>query len=448
MHYICNMKKQGNILVVDDNTNILTSLKLLLDNIFNEVSVLSSPSRMLQSIQKNNIDVVLLDMNFVSGINNGNEGIFWLHETNRNFPKVPVVLFTAYADVELAVKAMKDGAFDFIVKPWDNRKLIDVLQMAYRQRLNMTGGSGKQGDMYWGESPAMKRLQKTATRVAETNANVLITGENGTGKDLLAHELHALSLRSSRQFVAVDMGAITDSLFESELFGHVKGAFTDARTSRKGYIEEADGGTLFLDEIGNLPIRQQAKLLNVLQRRQVIPVGSNSGIPVDIRLLCATNKNLDKMVANELFREDLLYRINTIHLKLPPLRERKEDILPLAYRFLSQFAATYSRPALRFSGEAENALLKCEWRGNIRELSHTVEKAVIISDKETIGCDELQITTQNEDKEAENTTIEHMERQMISEALQKYEGNLSLAAEKLGISRQTLYNKMKRFGIG
>ena len=350
--------------------------------------------------------------------------------------------FDVFSDEELRlIAALAAGALS-------NALLIEQLESQ-----NMLPGDAtpfeavKQTQMI-GLSPGMTQLKKEIEIVAASDLNVLISGETGTGKELVAKAIHEASPRAVNPLVYLNCAALPESVAESELFGHVKGAFTDARTSRKGYIEEADGGTLFLDEIGNLPIRQQAKLLNVLQRRQVIPVGSNSGIPVDIRLLCATNKNLDKMVANELFREDLLYRINTIHLKLPPLRERKEDILPLAYRFLSQFAATYSRPALRFSGEAENALLKCEWRGNIRELSHTVEKAVIISDKETIGCDELQITTQNEDKEAENTTIEHMERQMISEALQKYEGNLSLAAEKLGISRQTLYNKMKRFGIG
>lgn len=434
--------------MVDDNTNILTSLKILLGGVFCKVEVLPSPNTMLSLLRKTEIDVVLLDMNFMAGINNGNEGLFWLHEINRNFPKIPVVLFTAYADVELAVKAMKDGAFDFVVKPWDNRKLIEVLQMAYRRRRELTGGNENRTEMYWGETPVMKRLRETVGKVAETDANVLITGENGTGKDLLAQELHAQSKRSAKKFVPVDMGAITDTLFESELFGHVKGAFTDAKSSRKGYMEEADGGTLFLDEIGNLPIHQQAKLLNALQRRRVTPVGSNESIPVDIRLLCATNRNPVQMVESGQFREDLLYRINTIHIKLPPLRERKDDILPLAHRFLSAFAASYSRPAERFSKAAEDALLGCEWRGNIRELRHTVEKAVIVSDGAEIGEADLQITEHQKMKEPAGTTLEDMERRMITDSLGKYGGNLSLTAEKLGITRQTLYNKMKRYGIG
>ncbi len=441
------MKKQGNILVVDDNAGILTSLKILLGNVFENVATLPSPKQMLSTLRKKEIDVILLDMNFVAGINNGNEGLFWLHEITANFPKIPVVLFTAYADVELAVKAMKEGAFDFVVKPWDNRKLIEVLQMAYRRHRELTGNHATQSEMYWGESPTMARLRETVEKVASTDANILISGENGTGKDLLAHELHSRSARSTKKLVTVDMGAITDTLFESELFGHVKGAFTDAKQSRKGYMEEADGGTLFLDEIGNLPLQQQAKLLNALQRRRVTPVGSNDSIPVNIRLICATNKNLMQMVETGQFREDLLYRVNTIHLKLPPLRERKNDILPLAYRFLSEFAAIYSRKAEQFSKNAEQALTECEWRGNIRELRHTIEKAVIISDGNEIQTQDLQITVRQKPNN-ETTTLEGMERQMIMDSLEKYGGNLSLTAEKLGISRQTLYNKMKRFGIG
>lgn len=442
------MKRQGNILVVDDNTNILTSLRLLLGSVFGKVETLPSPKTMLALLRKSETDVVLLDMNFVSGINSGNEGLFWLHEINRNFPKIPVVLFTAYADVELAVRAMKDGAFDFVVKPWDNRKLVETLQMAYRRRCELTGGGGTPSEMYWGETPVMKRLYDTVEKVAATDANVLITGENGTGKDLLAHELHARSMRQAKKFVTVDMGAITGTLFESELFGHVKGAFTDAKSSRKGFMEEADGGTLFLDEIGNLPLTQQAKLLNALQRRRVTPVGSNGSIPVDIRLICATNKEIEQMADSGLFREDLLYRINTIHLKLPPLRERKADIMPLARRFLASFAADYSRPVERFSAEAENALVNCEWRGNIRELRHTIEKAVIVCDGNEIQAGDLQIAASKKMAENTGTTLEDMERRMIADAIKKYGGNLSLTAEKLGITRQTLYNKMKRFNIG
>lgn len=436
-------------MVVDDNPNITASVKLLLSGVFEKVLTLPSPKTMIPLIASAGVDVVLLDMNFVAGTNNGNEGLFWLKEVSAAYPKVPVVLFTAYAEIELAVRAMKDGAFDFIGKPWDNRKLVDVMQMAFRRRLALTGKQAEgASEMYWGESEAMKRLRDMVEKVAATNANVLITGENGTGKDLLAREVHRLSARSQKKFVAVDMGAITDSLFESELFGHVKGAFTDARSDRKGYIEEADGGTLFLDEIGNLPMRQQSKLLNVLQRRCVVRVGSNEPLPVDMRLISATNKDIESMVAAEQFREDLLYRINTIHLQLPPLRERRADIVPLAVRFLSHFTKTYNRSIAGFSSDAEKALEECRWQGNIRELRHAVEKAVIICDGNEIRSSDLQISRAKPATERDCDTIEGMERDMIARTLEKCGNNLSLTASKLGITRQTLYNKMKRYGIG
>ena len=385
------VRKKGKLLVVDDNRNVLVSVKMLLSSVFEEVETLNSPKRMLQTVADSAIDVVLLDMNFVSGVNNGNEGLFWLRELLRRFPQVPVVLFTAYADIQLAVQAMKDGAFDFVEKPWDNRKLTEVLCNAYDYRRSRMPKAAERREeaMYWGESAAMKHLRFMVEKVAATDANVLITGENGTGKDLLAKELHRLSSRSGQKMVCVDMGAITESLFESELFGHVKGAFTDARTDRKGYVEEADGGTLFLDEIGNLPLRQQSKLLNVLQRRCVTRVGSNSPVAVDIRLICATNKNLPKMVADEEFREDLLYRINTIHLELPPLRERKEDIRPLAERFLAHFSEVYGKTVGAFAPDALAAMESYAWPGNIRELQYTIEKAVILAEKNVITPAEL-----------------------------------------------------------
>ncbi len=446
------MKKQGSILVVDDNVNILASLRLLLGGSFERVAVLPSPKRMLSVVAEEKADVVLLDMNFVAGINSGNEGLFWLQEMSRQFPKVPVVLFTAYADVDLAVKAMKQGAFDFIEKPWDNRKLVDVLTMALRHRFAMLKREEVRqpaDEMFWGVSPQMMRLKEMVEKVAATDANVLITGENGTGKDLLAREVHRCSLRSGKQLVAVDMGSITESLFESELFGHVKGAFTDARSDRRGLIEEANGGTLFLDEVGNLQLREQSKLLNALQKRCVVRVGSNTPIPVDIRLVCATNKDIEKMVEEGTFREDLLYRINTIRLKLPPLRERRADILPLANRFMRHFASVYNRNVAGFGSDAEEALLECRWPGNIRELRHTVEKAVIICDSDTIGRADLQIAPSRKRQHSEASgTLEDMERSMIEQALEKYGSNLSLVASKLGVSRQTLYNKMKRYGIG
>lgn len=444
------MKKRGNILVVDDNRNILQTLRLLLGDVFEKAVAIPSPKTMLSAIAEERIDAVLLDMNFVSGINTGNEGLYWLRQVAARYPDVPVVLFTAYADVELAVEAMKEGAFDFVEKPWDNRKLIETLEAACRHR-RMAGNPGKREaeseEMLWGSSQAMLRIRGLVEKVAATDANVLITGENGTGKDVLAREVHRLSARSGAKMVCVDMGAITESLFESELFGHVRGSFTDAKTDRKGFIEEADGGTLFLDEIGNLPLHQQAKLLNVLQRRSVTRVGSNKPIPVDIRLISATNKNLWRMISDGAFREDLLYRINTILLELPPLRERRQDIMPLARRFLRHFALYYHKEVSDFTDEAAESLCAARWPGNIRELRHAVEKAVIMADGAAVGRGDLQLPASAADSVRPEGTIEDMERSMISEAIGKCGGNLSLAAAKLGISRQTLYNKMKRYNI-
>ena len=443
------VKKEGNILVVDDNRNILLSVKMLLSDIFGSVTTLTSPAGMMTAIKDRSADVVLLDMNFAAGINNGNEGFYWLKEIKRGFPDVAVVLFTAYADIDLAVRAIKEGAYDFVAKPWDNTRLVEVLRNAYAFSKgnrsvpeNDTGGE----QMYWGQTSVMKRLRDTVEKVAFTDANILITGENGTGKDLLAREIHRLSRRAGRKLVCVDMGAVAETLFESELFGHVKGAFTDARTERTGYIEEAHGGTLFLDEIGNLPLHQQSKLLNVLQKRCVTKVGSSRSVPVDIRLLCATNRNLYEAVANGSFREDLFYRINTIHLELPPLRERSADILPLSEMFLDYFAKRYGR-SLSFGESARNALLSYSWRGNIRDLRHVIEKAVIVCSSNQVTKKDLQIEEGAVASGGMTGTLEDMERRAICEALQKSGGNLSLTAQRLGISRQTLYNKMKRYSI-
>lgn len=354
------MAKQGTLLVVDDNRNILTSLQYLLGEYFERVITIDSPVTIPTLLNRESIDVVLLDMNFSSGINSGNEGLYWLHEIKRLRPQTEVVLFTAYADINLAVTGIKEGAADFVVKPWENARLVQTLQEAYARVADARKGKKKtvslsstsDAGMYWGNSPAIRPLRMLVEKVSTTDANILITGENGTGKDMLAREIHRLSNRREGPMVVVDMGAITESLFESELFGHVKGSFTDAHTDRVGRFEAADGGTLFLDEIANLPYHLQAKLLTAIQKRCFVKVGSNTPQPTNIRLICATNRNLDEMVKNGEFREDLLYRINTIHLHIPALRERKEDILPLAKRFLEQYAKQYGRPVQAFTPEA------------------------------------------------------------------------------------------------
>lgn len=392
-------------------------------------------------------------MNFTSGINTGNEGLYWLHEIKKQYPALPVVLFTAYADIDLAVRGIKEGATDFIVKPWDNGKLVETLLNAAQNapasgKKTATTPASTASSMYWGESPVMQQLRMLVEKVAATDANILITGENGTGKEMLAREIHALSARHRKEMVSVDMGAITESLFESELFGHVKGAFTDAHADRPGKFEVADQSTLFLDEIGNLPYHLQAKLLTAIQRRSIVRVGSNTLVPVDIRLICATNRNLSEMADKGEFREDLLYRINTIHLEIPALRERQEDIIPLAERFIIRFCKQYGKPALRLDNAAREKLMQHPWSGNIRELEHAIEKAVIICDGAFLSAGLFQLQRRNEASEMPAaSTLEDMEKQMIRRTLDKCGGNLSAVASQLGITRQTLYNKMKKYGL-
>ena len=387
------MTKQGTILVVDDNKGILTAVQMLLGTCFEKVITISTPNKIKATLHDENIDVVLLDMNFSAGINTGNEGLFWLSEIKKEDASIQVVLFTAYADIDLAVRGIKEGAADFVVKPWDNAKLLETLKTAYNIRTaNHKGISivtdklvvSKESGMFWGESNAMQQLRSLIEKVARTDANILVTGENGTGKEMLAREIHILSNRKKETLVPVDMGAITETLFESELFGHVKGAFTDARADRPGKFEVANKGTLFLDEIGNLSYHLQAKLLTALQRRSIVRVGSNTPIPVNIRLICATNRDLQEMVQKGDFREDLLYRINTIHVEIPPLRERPEDIVPLTEIFLSKYTKIYGKTAMCLSLDAKEKLKAQPWFGNIRELEHTIEKAVIIAERSVL----------------------------------------------------------------
>ena len=453
--FVIMIKKQGTILIVDDNRNILTTVRMLLDPIFHNIITIANPNSIPAKLREEHPDVVLLDMNFSSGINSGNEGLYWLREIKSLSPKTEVVLFTAYADIQLAVTGIKEGAADFIVKPFDNEKMISTLLEARDknktadQAMGKHSGKAAQSVMYWGDSEAMTNLRHVVEKVAATDANILITGENGTGKEVLANEIHRLSARSSKKMLPVDMGAITETLFESELFGHVKGAFTDAKVDKPGKFELADGSTIFLDEIGNLSYSLQAKLLTALQRRSIVRVGGSTQIPINVRLVCATNRNLQQMVNDGEFREDLLYRINTIHLELPALRQRKADIVPLANRFLRQYGDMYNKTNLRFSDEAERKLISLPWYGNIRELQHAIEKAVILSDGGMISAEDIDggNQTRREKPLEEVQTLDEMESRMIEKTIKECEGNLSVVAARLGISRQTLYNKIKRYGI-
>ena len=447
---------KARILVVDDNDGIRAALKILLMRHFAEVELIASPKELRSVVMRFKPDVVLLDMNFYTDMNTGNEGLFCLSELKRFAPQVEVVLFTAYADIQLAVEGMKRGAFDFVVKPWDNDRLVEILKSAYNRRKKEAKPQPKPvSQMYWGEGDAMQTVRRQIERFAPTDATILITGENGTGKDVLANEIHRLSDRAMRPMVCVDAGAITETLFESELFGHVKGAFTDAHADKIGKFEQANGGTLFLDEIGNIPLHLQAKLLRVLQNRAVTRVGDTKERSIDIRLICATNKEIPQMVQEGTFREDLYYRINTLHVQLPPLRQRTDEILPLAERFVNLYAEKYHRAVASVSAEAAKLLLAHPWSGNIRELQNCIEKAVILSDGVELLSSDIQLQTTNSQSgvpiggggSEPLETLEAAEERTIRAAMNQYDGNLSLVAKSLDISRPTLYAKLKKYGI-
>ena len=445
-------KSKAKILVVDDNNGIRAALKLLLPLHFSQVELIPSPKELVSKMTDFRPDVVLLDMNFHTDINTGNEGLYWLSEIKKRTPETEVVLFTAYADIQLAVEGMKRGAFDFIVKPWDNDKLVETLKGAYsnKHKAAISTIPSVQSKMYWGKGAAMSGIGQTVDKIAPTDATVLITGENGTGKDVLANEIHRMSDRAFKPMVCVDAGAITETLFESELFGHIKGAFTDAHTDHIGKFEQANGGTLFLDEIGNIPLHLQAKLLRALQNRCITRVGDSKDIPVDIRLICATNKDLKQMVSNGQFRQDLYYRINTVELHLPALRERSEEITPLAEIFISKFADKYRRNVTGLTQDAIKLLKEHSWSGNIRELSNCIEKAVILSENEFLGPADIEIQQgrASESVRVSGTeTLEETEEKAIRAAMTRFGGNLSMVAKSLEISRPTLYAKLKKYGI-
>jgi len=448
------------ILIIDDNTQILESLKILLKDEFSDIDVLTKPSRIQEMLWRNDYDTVMLDMNFATGETSGNEGIFWLNEIIQKDSLLPVILITAYGDIELAVKGIREGATDFITKPWDPEKLIVTLKNAVRLRRSglevrklknrekqLNSDLDREFHMLPGQSPAMQSLTDTMSRVAATDANVLIMGENGSGKEVFARELHRRSDRSDQIFLAVDLGSLSESLFESEMFGHVKGAFTDAREDRAGRFENAQGGTLFLDEIGNIPLPMQAKLLQVIQNRELVRVGDHRPLAVDIRLITATNRPLKQMVADGSFREDLYYRLNTISLEVPPLREREEDIPHLAGYFLNLFCKRYNKPGLSLSKQAMQKLRAYPWPGNIRELKHTMERAAILGEGQELGVEDLRLLEGQQSPGPDSFKLEDVERTTIYKVLKKCKGNYSKAALMLDISRTTLYVKLKKYEI-
>lgn len=446
------------ILVIDDNKSVLSALEILLQFEYKTVETISNPNQISSFPNLVDFDIVLLDMNFSAGVNTGNEGLYWLREIRKIAPHISVIMMTAYGAVDLAVKALKEGASDFILKPWNNDKLLATVKSAYELRKsrkevnqlkqkesNLKQVINDKKNTIIGKSTALNAVLKLVGKIAKTDVNVLVTGENGTGKELIAREVHRLSNRKDEVFISVDMGSISENLFESELFGHLKGSFTDAKEDRAGKFEAANGGTLFLDEIGNLSLQTQAKLLSAIQNKTIVRVGSNKSISVDIRLICATNENLDKMVSDGLFREDLLYRINTIMVEVPPLRDRGDDILVLADFYLNTFTSKYHKPGLKINQEAQDKLRLYPWPGNVRELLHTIERSVILSEDNVLRAADFLLNSKNPVVSENNQiTLEQMEAQMISKALDQNDGNYSAAAEQLGVSRQTLYNKMKK----
>jgi len=455
--------KKGHILVVDDDNDVLQAAKLFLKQHVTKVDTEKSPKSIPNLIKNNNYDVVLLDMNFTEDVSSGKEGFHWLNKILEIDPSLAVVLITAYGDVEKAVKAIKMGATDFVLKPWQNEKLLATVHSALnltqsRREVDVLKKQQKQLSAYIdqhyqdiiGHSAAMNKVFETIEKVAKTDANVLITGENGTGKELVARALHRRSDRSDKVFMNVDMGAIPENLFESELFGHTKGAFTDAKESRAGRFEIASGGTLFLDEIGNLPLQLQPKLLSAIETRKIMRIGSNKPINIDIRLICATNEPIQEMVQNQEFRQDLLYRINTIEIQLPPLRKRTEDIPLLADHFLDDYTRKYEKNIQTLSEPALNKLKKYRWPGNVRELQHAVERAVIMTDNNILQPEDFLLTSMGDDEPTmvfNDYNLEEVEKTVIRKALEKHDGNISKSADELGLSRASLYRRMDKYGL-
>ncbi|MCP4313321.1 MAG: sigma-54-dependent Fis family transcriptional regulator [Bacteroidetes bacterium] len=451
---------RGRILIVDDDVSILRTLKLLLRDDFELVQTISNPKFIPSEIKKQRYDVILLDMNFSIGKQSGDEGLFWLKQILEIDPTQVVIMITAYGEINLAIKAIKIGATDFIVKPWENIKLIATIRTGVKlcqsnrnisrleaQHQMMDEDNQRQFHFIPGSSPGMLEVVKIINKVAATDANVLLLGDNGTGKELIARDIHNKSDRGNKIFLSVDLGSLSETLFESELFGHVKGAFTGADSNKAGRFEIAEGGTLFLDEIGNLPLSLQGKLLTAIQQRKITPLGSADERETDIRFICATNQRLLDMVKENLFREDLLYRINTVQIEIPPLRERGEDIIQLADHFLLKYARKYNKPNSRFTSGALQKLSRHSWPGNVRELEHAVERAVILSEGNILVEEDFVFSPKSGFEEESLTSIEDIEKHYIIKSLEKNRGKLTKVAEDLNLSRQTIYRKMKKYGL-
>ncbi|MEM8568178.1 MAG: sigma-54 dependent transcriptional regulator [Bacteroidota bacterium] len=454
-------KNKGRVLIIDDDEDVLITAKMILRSQFEQVQVESSPKQLENIIKLKTPDIVILDMNFKTGATSGNEGLFWLRRIRELDPQVHVIMNTAYGDIQLAVECMKEGAIDFLVKPWEKEKLLSTVRNVFdlkesKEEITRLEGTSKafENDLrlahgsLLGKSPAMKEVFSVIRKVAKTEANVLILGSNGTGKELVARALHDNSNRNSRPFIKVDLGSITESLFESELFGHKKGAFTDAKEDRVGRFEMAKGGTLFLDEIGNVPLNLQVKLLSALQNRSILRVGDNKEIPIDIRLICATNKPVHDLAEYESFREDLLYRINTVEIHVPDLSDRKEDIELLVKHYLQVYGKKYEKSNVMLKSETLTKLEFYNWPGNVRELQHAVERAVIMSGSNEIGPEDFLIRKVKSSKSKSSTlNVEELERQAIIDALETCKGNLSKACKALGMGRSTLYRKMEKYTL-
>ncbi|MGI8951772.1 MAG: sigma-54-dependent transcriptional regulator [Chitinophagaceae bacterium] len=452
-----NLKKAV-ILVLDDDPDVLTAVRLLLKTEVSEVITEKNPEMLPSLLSKYSFNLVLLDMNFHASINTGNEGIYWLKRIKELKPDICVIMITAYADIDLAVRSLKEGAADFIVKPWHNERLIIAIEEALKRSGNqksllstkLQSRAGNDFEMI-GKSEIMQDIFYKIEKIAPTDANILILGENGTGKDLIAKAIYEKSLRANQPYIKVDVGALTESLFESELFGHKKGAFTDAREDRTGRFESANNGTLFLDEIGNISLQQQAKLLSVLQNRQITKIGSNQSTPIDIRLICATNLPLTELANENRFRKDLIYRINTVEITVPPLRKRKEDIILLAKHFAKMYSDKYLKTGVEFDESAIEKLKQYSYPGNVRELQYTIERAIIMSDAEILQAKDLifspiesSVIHTDEINETKLTTVE---KNTILKVIEKHKGNITKAAKELGLTRTALYRRLSKYEI-